>query len=107
MANVKAIKIEAEVSWDWATRLDANEACLFTPISLNPVWGLRVEWKDLGYEPNENGGQTSMYLMRIVGTEAVRSTYLDAMIEAIEKTGGKVLSATEYDLDNQEHYVLR
>jgi hypothetical protein len=108
VANVKDINIEAEVPWNWADELDANQLPLFARSGLNPAWGLRVHFRELGYVDNDHGGKTSMYSMTIEGMEAVRSSYVEAMIEAIESIeGAKVLRATEYDIENHDGWTHR
>lgn len=101
MSNVKDVYIEAEVPWNWITELDANQASLFHQIGLNPVFGLRAHFTELGYRDNEYGGKTSMYKMVIEGIEAVSYGFIDAMIEALNSLPeGKVLDTNGgYDLE--------
>lgn len=99
MANVSEVEFEAVIPFNWMTELDANEAIMFSSWLLGPSTGLRHEFEFSGYKPNENGGRTAMYVLRIEGTEAIWSRTLKAWMEAIERIGGEIRLCTHTDLE--------
>lgn len=87
MANAKEVIIQAEVPWDWADRLHVTESACFASLLLNPVIGVHISYRDMGYVPNENGGQTSMYMVTLEGIEALNEKFLTRLVQALASVG--------------------
>lgn len=87
MANIKELDITATVPWDWASKLPDSEAALFAGLLLNPVIGVTLNQRDVGYVPNEHGGQTATYEVSIGGREALGWPMLDRMVAALGSVG--------------------
>lgn len=100
MANTKQVEIEARVPWTWAEALPEAEAACFAATFLNPVSGLHLSQLMDGYEPNEQGGQTAMVVVRIGGVEAVSWPFLSRLCQALASQG-TLRRALAMDLDDQ------
>jgi len=87
VANIVQVDITAHVPWDWAGRLPDSEAACFASLLLNPVIGVQVSYRDLGYVPNDNGERTSMYELRLEGEEALSWVFMSRLVYALGLVG--------------------
>jgi hypothetical protein len=94
MANIKQVKIVAEVPFNYLEGADyPAEKSVLAIWLMSPALGLRYDYEDIGYRPNDHGGQTSMYRLRIVGQEAIRFETFDYLLDILRLLGGVVVQA--------------
>lgn len=96
MANVKRVEIEAEVPFHWTQALGSEELisnddlAFMAMLFLSPSIGLELSYEDLGDRPNDGGGRTSMYLLRISGEEAISWPALDRLADVVHRATGQL-----------------
>jgi hypothetical protein len=88
VSNTKRIRIVADVPFYYLGGppgeglSDADTAALASFL-LSPAGGMRYSYADLGYEPNERGGETAMFRLTIEGVEAVPAVFLQRIARAL------------------------
>lgn len=103
MSNIHEVYIKADAPWDWASKLPDSEAACFASIALNPVMGVQIEQRSLGFVPNDHGGKTSMYEVVMSGEEGFSTGFLDRIASALA-TVGKVSRAEARDIENNSRW---
>jgi hypothetical protein len=53
MSNVKEFHVVADLPWDWASELSAEDCARIAALTLNPVVGVDITQTELGYKLNE------------------------------------------------------
>jgi len=96
MANVKQVHLTARVPYNIS---EYKEMQPFLAQFSGPAFGLRINYSPGGSQENENGGKTSFFFAEISGAEAVSYKWVDALKEAIEASGGQVISDHMVDLE--------
>ncbi len=98
MANLKDVSIEGVLPFDCDN--DAEMCWVIGKLS-GPVTDVRIFWNgEAPAVPNKHGGKTAMYKFRISGQEAVADAFLNRVLAAIINCGGKLITATARDLEN-------
>lgn len=87
MSNIKDINIVADVPYCWAGDLPEPEAALFASLLLNPVIGVRLDQRSVGYKDNDHGGRTHMYRVTLSGEEALSYPLLERLARALAGVG--------------------
>lgn len=99
MSNVKRILIQAVVPFDFVSKASDHEAAMLARLCMNPSMGLRYHVDGpIGGVPNKRGGVTTMYRVRVEGTEAISYTAFDRIV-ATFKSQGEVETAEIEDLE--------
>jgi hypothetical protein len=100
MANVKAVRIDAVVPFDFLEHLSDDKAAMLARWFLSPSIGLRLDYDGApaGYEPNEHGGKTAMYRLCVRGEEAIRFEAFKHVV-GILKSVGRVDRAVCVDVE--------
>jgi hypothetical protein len=103
MANAHRIYIAGQLPFDFATRLDADDAAFILRVLHTPTTGLRISWSEneLYYMPNEHGGKTAIYSFVVQGTEAIAFAAIERLRDLYE-AHGEVFDFKVTDIDNKE-----
>ena len=105
MANVKDVSIKARLPFDYLTHLDPYDCATLARLTLAPSTGLNVASSPAGLVPNEHGGQTMMYDVKIEGTDAILSGTLVWLRDTLAAVpGASVEYAYERDVDNDRNW---
>ena len=90
MSNIKMVDITADVPFDYLDKgagLSDEERAFLASALLGPSLGLEYEYRYLGTVPNEHGGATAMYRIRIQGEEALSWPYLKKLAMTLKRPG--------------------
>lgn len=114
MANIKAVRITADVPFNFldADGLREEDVAALASALMAPAAGLGHKYTEMGYVPNDRGGQTSMYRIEITGQEAVSILFLRRIALMLKNCSphAKLHIAEARDLENREpwkHIVPR
>jgi hypothetical protein len=107
VSNTKRIRIVADVPFYYLGGpvgeglSDADTAALAS-LLLSPAGGVTYHYDDLGYEPNDRGGDTAMFRLTIEGIEAVPWQFLQRVARALAGCDpkAKLHIAEALDLDD-------
>jgi hypothetical protein len=113
MSNIKEVRIEADVAFDWLTwnphasqGLPAIDIAVIASALMSPSTGLTYEYSATVFsmQPNENGGLTAMYRLTIGGQEAVAWAFLERLIRTITASGpyAKIITAQARDIEDSQ-----
>lgn len=107
MANVKRVYIAGHLPFDFATRLDADDAAFILRVLHTPSTGLRIRWSEneLYYEPNEHGGKTAIYSFVVQGTEAIAFAAVERLRD-LYAAHGEVFDFKVDDIENHVNLAL-
>jgi hypothetical protein len=109
MSNIKQVRIIADVPFNYLDRyprtLPDEDIALIASAILAPSIGLTYSYQDLGFTPNDHGGQTSMYRLTIEGEEALSMAFLKDLAMALLHSGplAKLHVAEARDLEFTDH----
>jgi hypothetical protein len=116
MSNCKDVHIVADVPFNWLNwgpggvgLPDADIAAVASAL-MSPSGGLFHSYADLGFTPNDHGGQTAMYRLTIEGTEALPFPFLKRLALILKAAGplARLHVAEARDIENDgewEHLV--
>jgi hypothetical protein len=106
MSNVKELNIVIDLPYDWPQHLEGEDADLVAVWFLSPPINISIDYTRIESIPNKHGGRTAMYRATIHGTEAIRVTAIAAIIDALLKAGGKLVSTSVYDIEAEQDLSL-
>jgi len=97
MANVHEVYIEG---WMTFNIYDDEKALRWLGVMNSPSYGLRIEYGEERYVPNEHpGGQTAQYRFVISGQEAIRYDAYEALVKCLKDAGCVVDEARARDME--------
>lgn len=97
MSNVKAINISGDIPFDAGGNADLIR--LIGHVHL-PSVGTRIEYGGVSrMEPNEHGGETTMYWFCLHGSEAVPWGFLEEFKRLVELVGGRIDDDSTIDIE--------
>ena len=107
MSNVKRVRINGELPYDWASRLTPEETQLMATYLLSPSIGIRLTWGASHMVPNPDGsnGRTAMYAFNVQGEEAIRWSALDALNAVFKRLGTASGHAKDIEDESAEQKI--
>jgi hypothetical protein len=100
MSNVKSVLVSGQMPFSVSEHKTALE---FLGILNQPSIGLRIQYPSLANsKPNEYGGSTAMYNFTISGEEAVATSFIERMLQALVDAGCDIEHVVVRDIENQQ-----
>lgn len=99
MSNVKQVNIQGELPFNCQEHYEMRQMLG----QLNaPLMGIRIDWRgSCGSQETGSSGLTEIIAFNVFGKEAVSNSWINLLLIAIVKAGGKVRSVSVRDTDNQ------